>query len=110
MTDSERDVLCEAEALALLAFLISSAEGCLKEPPLYGVFRLSTAAIKLAASWEPHASAETAAFLRDIMSRWDAEASLLGRDTRRLKAYLAESSIAVAREIQRRHRGDAHES
>jgi hypothetical protein len=102
MTDTGRSALCDADALALLAFLITSAEGCLKEPPLYGVFRLGTAAVRLAAAWESRADPETAPLLRDILLRWDAESSLLGRDTQRLKAYLEESAIAVAREIQRR--------
>jgi hypothetical protein len=110
MTDSERSALRDPDALALLAFLITSAEGCLKEPPLYGVFRLSTAAVKLAASWESRADPETAHFLRDLISRWDAEANLLAQDPHRLKTYLEASAIAVAREIQRRHRRDAHES
>jgi hypothetical protein len=100
--DASERVLADADALALLAFLVSSAEGCLKEPPLYGVFRLSTAAVKLAAAWAPHASAETAVMLRAMISRWGREAVLLGADTRLLKDYLQQSSLALARELERR--------
>lgn len=102
MNDARDGVLADADALALLAFLVSSAEGCLKEPPLYGVFRLSTAAVKLAAAWERRAGAETAAMLRNMIARWDREAVLLGSDTRQLKDYLQQCSMAVARELERR--------
>lgn len=102
MPELREGVIADADALTLLAFLVTSAEGCLKEPPLYGVFRLSTAAIKLAAAWEPHASAETAAVLRDLIANWDREAALLSRDTRQLKRHLEAASVAVVGEIQRR--------
>ena len=38
--------LNNADALSLLAYLLTSAEGCLKEPLIYGVHRLATAAVK----------------------------------------------------------------
>jgi len=101
MTEGEMGAISQSDALSLLAFLISSAEGCLKEPPLYGVYRLSTAAVQLAEAWEPNANPETSAFLRDLISRWEHEASLLSHDPKKLKSYLVGSGVAVAEEIKR---------
>ena len=101
MTEEQADAISQSEALSLLAFLLSSAEGCLKEPAFYGVYRLSTAAIQLAEAWAPRASPETAAFLRELVSRWAHEASLLSHDPQVLKSYLADSGTAIAAEIKR---------
>ena len=102
MTDPGACALDDQEALALLAFLLASAEGCLREPPLYGVFRLGTAAARLAGAWAPRAQPETAAMLRDLVARWEREGALLTQDTQQLKRYLEASVVAVAQEIQRR--------
>lgn len=93
--------LNNADALSLLAYLLTSAEGCLKEPPIYGVHRLATAAVRLAEAWEPVATSETAAFLRDLIDRWEREVSLLSQDPVNLKSYLSQSGISLAEEIKR---------
>ena len=105
MYDAESGAISQTEALSLLAFLLSSAEGCLKEPPLYGVYRLSTAAVQLARAWATNASPETAAFLQDLIGRWEDEASLLSHEPKKLKSYLATSGVALAEEIKRQAAG-----
>jgi hypothetical protein len=105
MSAAARGTLAETEALDLLAFLVTSAEGCLKEPPLYGVSRLTAAAVKLAGAWLPDADADTAAMLRDLLARWDPESVLQGSSSVQLKQYLQQAALAVAREIERRDLG-----
>ncbi len=99
--DNSRLALVQSDALSLLAYILASAEGCLKEPPIYGVHRLATAAMMLAESWEPNAPSETADFLKSLIGRWESEAGLLCFDPDNLKSYLSLSGVAIAEEIKR---------
>ncbi len=97
----DRTALDHDEALRLLAFLLSSAEGCLKEPLIYGVYRLGTAAVQLAEAWQPRANSETAGVLRELTAHWQREAGLLSHDPAALKAFLQDANVAIADEIHR---------
>ena len=102
--------LTHDEALELLAFLISSAHGCLRESPDYGHYRLITAAEKLARVWEPRCTGDTAVFLKDLATRTATEGAWLDAAPDRYMAYLAECCRAVAYEIKRRDAGSDNES
>jgi len=47
MMDKQHLALTQEEALELLAYLLTSAQGCIGEPADYGVYRLVTAAERL---------------------------------------------------------------
>lgn len=101
--------LTHDEALELLAFLITSAHGCLRESPDYGHYRLITAAERLARMWGPRCSGETALFLEDLATRTAQEAAWTDLEPQRYMDYLAECCRAVAFEIKRREPEDDNE-
>ena len=98
--------LTHDEALKLIAFLITSAHGCLRESPDYGHYRLITAAARLARVWGPRCSGETAVFLEDLATRTAPEAAWTDLDPQRYMDYLTECCRAVASEVKRREAKD----
>ena len=102
--------LTHDEALELLAFLITSAHGCLRESPDYGHYRLITAAERLARVWAPRCSGDTAVFLQELTTRTATEGAWLDAEPHRYMAYLAECCRAVAHEIKRRDGGNDNET
>lgn len=98
--------LTEKEALELLAFLITSAEVCLREAPDYGPYRLISAAGRLAKFWEPRTSGETAEFLSRLSQEIPYEGAMRKVDADRFARFLADCSRAVAVEIKRRYGGE----
>ena len=102
--------LTDDEALELLAYLITSAHGCLRESPDYGHYRLITAAEKLARLWGPRCSGDTAAFLEEVATRTATEAAWIDAEPDRYMTYLAECCRAVAREIKQHSEGSDKKS
>lgn len=101
--------LTHDEALELLAFLITSAHGCLRESPDYGHYRLITAAERLARVWRARCSDETALFLEELATRTAPEAAWTDLDPQRYMDYLAECCRAVAHEIKQHEPKDSNE-
>lgn len=66
---SENWVLTEAEAIELLALLITSARIQMEEPAHYGPLRLLTAAERLSAIALERSSDQSRAFLQDAIER-----------------------------------------
>jgi hypothetical protein len=98
----EQDVaLTSDEAMELLAFLTTSAQGCFKEPSIYGIYRLVSAAIQLAEFWRPRASSETVAVLDELIAEGQRQANILSNDPQDFKAFLVEINVALANEIKR---------
>ena len=62
-------VLTEDEALELLAYLVTAARTQVDEAAEYGPLRLLTAARRLGADIAPRSSAETSAFVDDLLAR-----------------------------------------
>jgi len=66
---SENWVLTEAEAVELLALLITSARTQMDEPAHYGPLRLLTATERLSAMMLERSSDKSRAFLQDTINR-----------------------------------------
>lgn len=98
----EKLVLSEQETVELLAFLLSSARGLIREPKDYGPMRLLVAAERLSRNALPRANAEFAPSLRmmaDGMEFWH-----WGRrqDPEGYVAFLDECCEQIARDLLRR--------
>lgn len=89
------------EAMELLAFLISSAQVCLREPYQDGPYRLISAAASLARYWAPRADREGAVFLTKLADHTDPAAAQRNQDPARFEAYLSECARGLAAEIRR---------
>lgn len=95
--------LTHDEALELLAYLVASAQNCLSESPDYGVFRLISAAERLARTWKARCSGETSSLLDSLATRTGPEAAARDLDPQAFQDFLAEMCREVAREIKRRY-------
>mgnify|MGYP001202873883 CR=1 FL=1 len=109
--NQHEDGLTDTESLELLAFLITSANGCASGDPVnYGTYRLITAAAQLARAWRPKCSGETAAFLDDLLARMVRDVDNFEANLPAYQAFLAESSRVLALEIRRRgHEDEAND-
>ena len=95
--------LTEDEAIELIAYLLSSAQGLLKEPESYAVLRMATAADRMAALWGPHATGDLRRFLDDLAQRMPlAAAETQGGDVASFDRYLGEKIGELARIVKRR--------
>ena len=95
--------LTHEDALELLAFLITSAHGCLRESSDNGHYRLITGAERLARAWEPRSTGQISFFLRSLSTRTASEASYIDSDPDRYMNYLAECCQSIAEEIKQRN-------
>jgi hypothetical protein len=94
--------LTHDQALELLAYLLSSAQGCLNEPPDYGVYRLVSAADRLASMWAPRANGGLAGYLSDLSTHMPSEAARIDVDLEGFAAYLSEQIRRLAQEVKQR--------
>ncbi|MFV1990529.1 MAG: DUF6092 family protein [Acidimicrobiales bacterium] len=101
--------LSDEETLELFAYLVTSAQCCLTEPPDYGTFRLISAAERLARVWQSKSESEWSEFLDTFATRAPGETAWIWTDTQRYADYLAECAEAVGREIKRRGDEDSDE-
>lgn len=97
--------LTEEETLELLAYLLTSAQGCIDQPPDYSVLRIVSAADRMARMWAPRASGELAAYLEDLGTRMPSEAARMDIDMDGFTAYLAEQVRELAQIVKRRGAG-----
>lgn len=96
---TDRLVVSESEALALLAHLVTSAELCMTEPYDYGIFRLIDAASRLATLMAPRSSAPDRAFLETFLADVNMKKMWSTRDRERYMAFLAETSRRTAEHL-----------
>ena len=98
----DRLVVSEAEALGVLAHLVTSAELCMTEPYDYGIFRLIDAASRLGAVLAPGSDAEGRAWLEAFVAEIDAGKMGSVRDRERYGAFLRDASRRVAEHLVER--------
>jgi hypothetical protein len=94
--------LAEDEALELIAYLLTSAEGGVTEPPDYGIYRLVSAADRMARTWAPRASGELATFLENLGTQMPTEAARIDIDLDGFLKYLGEQIAELARIVKER--------
>ena len=95
--------LSEDQAIELMAYLLSSAQGMLKEPEYYAVLRMVSAADRMAAMWAPRADGALADFLDDLSHRMPVEsAATQGDDIASFEAYLATKLSELAEIVKNR--------
>jgi hypothetical protein len=90
--------LTHDEAVEILAYLLSSAQGELSED--YGVYRLASAADRLARFWEPRASGELKDLLRELGTHMQTEAARMDVDLDGFSSYLSEQITALAKLVK----------
>lgn len=100
--NEQKIALTDLEAFELLAFLITSAYSWFNDPYNYGTYRLISAAEKLAQTWRPKCSDETARFLDDLLARMARDIERFENDVPAYQAFLAKSCQLLALEIKRR--------
>jgi hypothetical protein len=91
--------LTQVEALEILAYLLSSAHGALSEE--YGVYRLASAADRLARLWMPHADGEMKEFLNDLGTNMQSHAANMSVDPEGFSTYLSEVISALAEIVKK---------
>jgi hypothetical protein len=94
--------LTEDEALELLAYLLTSAQGCINQPPDYSVLRIVSAADRMARTWAPRASGDLAAYLEELGTRMPTEAARMDVDMEGFTTYLAEQVRVLAKIVKQR--------
>ena len=98
---SGKAALTEDQAIELIAYLLSSAQGLLKEPQDYAVLRMATAADRLAAMWAPRTAGDLGRFLEDLSARMPVEsAATQGGDIAAFERFLAEKIGELARIVK----------
>ncbi len=95
--------LDEEQAIELIAYMLSSAQGLLREPDKYAVLRMASAADRMAAMWAPRADGALGEFLADLAQRMPvAAASTQGDDISDFSNYLAEKLTELANIVKDR--------
>jgi hypothetical protein len=100
-------VLTEEEAMQVIAFLVSAAELCIKEPTYYGTFRLVDAASRLIGFMLEHDPPRTGEFLRRFKEELDTKKVWMMWDRDAYFAYLRSAPAQVAAEVKRLSEEDA---
>ena len=98
--DRQGLALTNEEALSILAYLLTSAQGCLREPPDYGVFRLLSAAERLAQAWQPKCTGDMAEFLQTLSANTGPASAKRDVDPQGFSNYIAEKCRVLARNIK----------
>jgi hypothetical protein len=83
-------------ALDLLAYLITSAELCTREPLHYGMFRLIDAASRLAIGLEAAGAAVSRPWITDLRQTIDTNKELVMWDRPGFEAFLRDTVAALA--------------
>lgn len=102
--------LSEDQAIELMAYMLSSAQGMLKEPEHYAVLRMVSAADRMAAMWAPRTSGTLAEFLEDLSQRMPVEsAATQGDDIASFERYLGQKLAELARIVKERNPAEPHD-
>ncbi len=99
---SARLEVSEAEALALLGHLVTSAELCMTEPYDYGIFRLIDAASRLGALLAPGSDLPERAWLEAFVATIDRGKMGSIRDREHYLAFLTAASRTIAEHLVER--------
>lgn len=95
--------LNENEAIELIAYILTSAQGLLKEPPDYAVLRMVSVADRMARLWAPRSEGNLAEFLDDLSNRMPVEsARTQGGDMEAFNQYLSEKITELAQIVKQR--------
>jgi len=85
----EKVTINENEAIELLAYILTSSEGLMEEPPHYAILRMVSIADRMAGMWAPRASGDLAKYLDDLNKRMPVEsAATQGDDIESFEKYL----------------------
>ena len=101
MPESHQTVLTERQVLDMIAFMTSSAELCLREPIIYGSFRLVDGVSRLIALMTEHSLPESGAFLASLRAEIDERKVLMMFDRPAYDEFLRGLPGKVAAEIKR---------
>ncbi|MFQ6016285.1 MAG: DUF6092 family protein [Anaerolineae bacterium] len=93
-------VLSEDDAFELLAFLITSARGCIDEPETYGTFRLIDAASRMIGFILESGQAEDTKFLRELKDEIDQKKLWLMTDEEGYFQFLRDVTRKMARQLK----------
>lgn len=99
---SDRCLVTEDDAYALLAYLITGAEIGVVEPAFYGPRRMLDGAARLAAAMAGRANEEQRAWLTSFAAEANQAMGLARRRPEEFEAYLHEAATAIAAELKRR--------
>ena len=95
----EKDLaLTQGEALEILAYLLASARGARSEE--YGVYRLASAADRLARFWAPRESGELREYLDDLGTGMQKKAAGMTDDVEGFSTYLGETIATLAKIVK----------
>jgi len=87
--NKEKVTINENEAIELMAYILTSSEGLMEEPPHYAILRMISIADRLAGMWAPRASGDLAKYLDDLNKRMPVEsAATQGDDIELFEKYL----------------------
>lgn len=105
---SQKLTLNENDAVELMAYILTSAEGLLTEPPHYSPLRMVSVADRMAGMWAPRADGALGEFLRDLHQRMPVEsaATQAGGDITAFRGYLAQKIAELATLVRDRSMGE----
>ena len=104
--NNDNITLNENEAIELIAYILTSAQGLLKEPPDYAVLRMVSIADRMAGMWAPRSAGDLAKFLDDLSKRMPIEAARTqGGDLEAFRQYLSEKITELAQIVKKRDLG-----
>ena len=107
--NNDNITLNENEAIELIAYILTSAQGLLKEPPDYAVLRMVSIADRMAGIWAPRSAGDLAKFLDDLSNRMPVEAARTqGGDMEAFKQYLGEKITELAQIVKERDIGESN--
>ena len=92
--------LTQEEAFELLAYLLTSAQGGIQEPPDYAIYRLVTAAERLARAWAPRASNRMSDYLHNLALQAPTQAAKLITGPNEFQDFIAEQISRLAQELK----------
>ena len=101
--NKEKVTINENEAIELMAYILTSSEGLMKEPPHYAILRMVSIADRMAGMWAPRASGDLAKYLDDLNKRMPVEsAATQGDDIESFEKYLEEKISELAKIVKDR--------
>ncbi len=99
---NQTKVLSEDEAFELLAFLVTSARGCVDEPETYGTFRLVDAASRLLGFLLKGEEVQDREFYSHLKEEIDEKKFWVDTDVEAYFNFLSEVTRKVAKRLKRR--------
>ena len=99
--DNNNTALTDDEALEILAYLLTSAHGCITEPANYGILRLITAADYIARIWAPRVTGDLAEYLDKLGTQLPSEAARMDVDLDGFEPYISKQIAQLAIVVKR---------